>query len=198
MLRSTEPLARAAATRVLCYWRDRVADPLALLKVQVADEHPAVRLEAVRAASFFTTNQAAEIALASLQMPQDRFIDYTLDQAMRTLQPFNDHAESRSAFALTGRACLARMPTSAQTRILIDQPLIAVEYQLARLSNDDLARLERKPDDPRYRPVYMAILTRKGLTKAWRDEAIARAGEAGQDRRARRADAGARARAGRR
>jgi glucose/arabinose dehydrogenase len=88
MLRSAEPLARAAATRVLCYWRDRVANPLALLKIQVADAHPAVRLEAVRASSFFTTNEAAEIALASLQMPQDRFLDYTLDQTMRTLQPF--------------------------------------------------------------------------------------------------------------
>ena len=66
----------------------------------------------------------------------------------------------------------APVSAAAQTRILIDQPLIAVEYQLARLSNDDLVRLERKPDDPRYRPVYMALLTRKGLTKAWRDEAI--------------------------
>jgi hypothetical protein len=73
---------------VLCYWRDRIASPLALLKIQVADEDPAVRLEAVRAASFFTTNEAAEIALASLQMPQDRFLEYTLDQTMRTLQPF--------------------------------------------------------------------------------------------------------------
>ena len=88
MLRSNEPLARAAATRVLCYWRDRVTNPLALLKVQVADQNPSVRLEAVRAASFFTTNEAAEIALASLQMPQDRFLDYTLDQTMRTLQQF--------------------------------------------------------------------------------------------------------------
>jgi azurin len=73
-----------------------------------------------------------------------------------------------AALVLVGGAA----PAFAQTRILIDQPLIAVEYQLARLSNDDLARLERKPDDPRYRPVYLAILTRKGLTKAWRDEAI--------------------------
>jgi hypothetical protein len=88
MLRSPEPLARAAATRVLCYWRDRVPNTLALLKVQVADEHPAVRLEAVRAASFFTSNEAASIALASLQHPQDRFLEYTLDQTMRTLQPF--------------------------------------------------------------------------------------------------------------
>ena len=40
MLRSSDPWARAAATRVLCYWRDRVANPLALLKVQANDAHP--------------------------------------------------------------------------------------------------------------------------------------------------------------
>jgi hypothetical protein len=88
MLKSTDPWARAASTRVLCYWRDRIANPLALLKVQVADSHPAVRLEAVRAASFFKTQEAAEIALASLNLPQDRFLSYTLDQTMNTLKPF--------------------------------------------------------------------------------------------------------------
>jgi hypothetical protein len=88
MLRSADPWARASATRVLCYWRDRVAAPLALLKVQVHDEHPAVRLEAVRAASFFQTNEAAEVALAALDHPGDRFIDYTLDQTMKTLKAF--------------------------------------------------------------------------------------------------------------
>jgi hypothetical protein len=88
MLRSSEPWARAAATRVLCYWRDRVPNALELLKVQVADAHPAVRLEAVRAASFFRVPEAAEIALASANHPQDRFLTYTLDQAMRTLKAF--------------------------------------------------------------------------------------------------------------
>ena len=88
MLRSSDPWARAAATRVLCYWRDRVQNPLALLRVQVADPHPAVRLEAVRAASFFTTNEAAEVALLSLDHPQDRFLKYTLDQTMNTLKAF--------------------------------------------------------------------------------------------------------------
>ena len=88
MLRSPEPWARAAATRVLCYWRDRVANPLALLKVQAVDDHPAVRLEAVRAASFFRESEAAAVALASLDKPQDRFLEYTLDQAMLTLKPF--------------------------------------------------------------------------------------------------------------
>jgi glucose/arabinose dehydrogenase len=88
MLKSSDPWARAAATRVLCYWRDRVANPLALLKVQATDPHPGVRLEAVRAASFFQTQEAAEVALASLEHPQDRFLKYTLDQTMNTLKTF--------------------------------------------------------------------------------------------------------------
>ena len=67
MLRSSEPWARAAATRVLCYWRDRVTNPLALLKAQANDAHPGVRLEAVRAASFFQTTEAAAVALESLE-----------------------------------------------------------------------------------------------------------------------------------
>ncbi|MEO7189945.1 MAG: PVC-type heme-binding CxxCH protein [Vicinamibacterales bacterium] len=88
MLRSSDPWARASATRVLCYWRDRVTAPLTLLKTQVHDDHPAVRLEAVRTASFFQTPEAAEVALASLDHPQDRFLEYTLDQTMKTLKAF--------------------------------------------------------------------------------------------------------------
>ncbi|MEO6239113.1 MAG: PVC-type heme-binding CxxCH protein [Vicinamibacterales bacterium] len=88
MLRSSDPWARAAATRVLCYWRDRVTDPLALLKVQANDSHPAVRLEAVRAASFFQSSAAAVVAMDSLNHPQDRFLTYTLDQTMKTLDRF--------------------------------------------------------------------------------------------------------------
>ena len=87
-LRSSDPWARAAATRVLCYWRDRVSDPLGLLKVQANDPHPAVRLEAVRAASFFQSSAAAAVALESLNHPQDRFLTYTLDQTMKTLDRF--------------------------------------------------------------------------------------------------------------
>ena len=46
--------ARAAATRVLCYWRDRVPNALNRLRKLATDPYPRVRLEAVRAASFFT------------------------------------------------------------------------------------------------------------------------------------------------
>jgi hypothetical protein len=88
MLLSREPWARAAATRVFCYWRDRIANPLALLKVQMNDEHPGVRLEAVRAASFFKSSEAASIALESLNYPQDRFLKFSLDQTMDVLKPY--------------------------------------------------------------------------------------------------------------
>ena len=88
MLRSVDFHARAAATRLLCYWRDRVAEPLTLLKVQADDEHPRVRLEAVRACSFFTTPEAAEVALQVLNHPMDRYLQYTLDETMNTLDRF--------------------------------------------------------------------------------------------------------------
>lgn len=88
MLTCPEPRARAAATRVLCYWRDRISDPLELLRKQVNDEHPRVRLEAIRALSFFDQGQVAraqEIALESLLYPQDDYLEYTLNETNKTL-----------------------------------------------------------------------------------------------------------------
>ncbi len=86
MLRSSEPWARAAATRVLCYWRDRVPDAMALLDTQVADPHPAVRLEAVRAASFFQTPDAVRIVKTVEKDLQDKFLAYAYQQSLTTLE----------------------------------------------------------------------------------------------------------------
>ncbi len=93
VLRSPDYHARAAATRVLCYWRDRVNDPLALLEVQAKDESPRVRLEAVRACSFFKTSKAAEVALAVLDKEKDPnkpdyYIKYCLDETMKALDKY--------------------------------------------------------------------------------------------------------------
>jgi glucose/arabinose dehydrogenase/lysophospholipase L1-like esterase len=88
LLTCPEPRARAAATRVLCYERDRVENPLELLRKQVNDEHPRVRLEAIRALSFFDGDSAAkaqEIALESLVLPQDDYLEYTLNETTKTL-----------------------------------------------------------------------------------------------------------------
>ena len=79
---------RAAATRVLCELRNHVAEPLKLLKIQVNDKHPRVRLEAVRACSFFRTANAAEVALEVLNHPMDEYLEYTLEETMRQLEQF--------------------------------------------------------------------------------------------------------------
>ncbi|TWT29497.1 PVC-type heme-binding CxxCH protein [Blastopirellula retiformator] len=86
MLRASDPRARAAATRVLCYWRDQVEEPLALLQGQVNDENPRVRLEAVRALSFFSSQEALDIALESLAYDQDYYLEYTLGETIKTLE----------------------------------------------------------------------------------------------------------------
>ena len=190
MLKSSDPWARAAAA-VLCYWRDRVPNPLAVLKTLATDPHPGVRLEAVRAASFFQTQEAAEVALASLAQPQDRFLKYAGpdDEHAQAVRPVRSSMLGRRAstgllvrsggFALpSARGVrilrLAGPQALAQDapKILLDQPLRAVECQLGRLSNEELVLVERKEGDVRYRPVYFALLTRRGVAPQFRDEAL--------------------------
>jgi glucose/arabinose dehydrogenase/azurin len=88
LLNSPQPEARAAAGRVLCYWRDRVPGALGLFKIMAGDPNPRVRLEAVRAASFFRTADAADAALTVLKHSTDYYLNYTLGETMRQLKPW--------------------------------------------------------------------------------------------------------------
>ena len=82
------PRVRAAATRVVRYWHNRLSDPLALLAVQVVDENPRARLEAIRALGHVPDARAAEVAMRALDKPVDRFLDYALWLTARDLQPY--------------------------------------------------------------------------------------------------------------
>jgi glucose/arabinose dehydrogenase/lysophospholipase L1-like esterase len=85
LLRSSEPRARAAATRVLCNWRDRVPGSLEVLRVQANDEHPRVRLEAVRALSFYEGEPARTIAKSVRVDEKDYYLKYAQDETLATL-----------------------------------------------------------------------------------------------------------------
>lgn len=76
---------------------------------------------------------------------------------------------------LPGEAALTANASHGQDvpRILLDQSPRAVEYQLARLTNDQLARVERHDTDVKYRAIYFAVLTRKGMARPFREEALA-------------------------
>jgi glucose/arabinose dehydrogenase len=88
VLRSPDFRARAAATRVLVAWRDRVPDVLDLLQTQVNDEHPRVRLMAIWGLSYFhgqDAARAAEIVVEALIHPDDPFIQHALSETNKTL-----------------------------------------------------------------------------------------------------------------
>ncbi|MBI1345806.1 azurin [bacterium] len=88
MLKSSDDRARAAATRVLIAWRDRVPEPLALLQEQVNDESPRARLQAIWGLSYFTgadAVKASEIVVESLLYDQDEFLKFELDETNKTL-----------------------------------------------------------------------------------------------------------------
>jgi hypothetical protein len=80
--------ARAAAVRVLCAWRDQVDDPLARLQKAVNDEAPRVRLEAIRALSFYHGAEAVraqEIVAEALLYPDDDYIRYLFKETSDAL-----------------------------------------------------------------------------------------------------------------
>lgn len=88
MLKSPEPKARAAATRIVTYWKDRIQKPLELLQAQVNDESAKVRLQAIWALSYFDgaeAEKAADIVAESLIYDQDDYIKHTLKETNETL-----------------------------------------------------------------------------------------------------------------
>jgi uncharacterized cupredoxin-like copper-binding protein len=57
-------------------------------------------------------------------------------------------------------------------RVLLDKPAKIVAYQLRRLNNGQLLAVERKTDNPKYKPVWEAILVRKSMERKFRQEAV--------------------------
>ena len=63
-------------------------------------------------------------------------------------------------------------PGNGAPQVFLDKSPKIVAYQLKRLNNAQLLGVERKTDDPKYKPVYEAILTRKAMDKKFRQEAV--------------------------
>jgi len=86
LLRAKDHRARAAAVRVLSNWQDRVKDAGALLDAAIGDDHPRVRLEAVRACALSPSLASAERAMKALDKPVDRWLEYALWLTARELE----------------------------------------------------------------------------------------------------------------
>jgi len=87
VLESKSADARATATHLVADERDYLSNALGLLQARVGDDHPRVRLEAIRGLSFFPTIAAVDSALRALKSPTDSWIDYTLEHTISALEP---------------------------------------------------------------------------------------------------------------
>jgi putative heme-binding domain-containing protein len=87
VLTSADPRVRQAGCRVVAAWGDKLPNPLALLAPRVTDEHPQVRLEAVRAMAAFPQVGAAMLAAQALDKPVDKWLDYAIFLTLRELAP---------------------------------------------------------------------------------------------------------------
>jgi putative heme-binding domain-containing protein len=147
VLASPDFRARAAAARVLCSWRDRVPGALERFKTLAADAHPRVRLEAVRAASFFTEAEALEVVLIAGDKPTDAYLNFTISETRRALDP---HVK---------RALAANRPVKFTTPA-------GQRFFIKTLAVDDLAKL------PRTQEVGWEILSRGGVRDELRAEVV--------------------------
>ena len=147
VLKSPEPRARAAATRVARFWRNDLDNTMEILASSVEDDHPRVRLEAVVALSYVPSVDAAETALDALKHPTDYYLDYVLNETIRTLKP-------------QWSAELAKDGT------LEDAPLELVDYLVGRVSTEELERFAGSE------PVNNALLTRRDVSESRRLKAL--------------------------
>lgn len=178
VLSSPEFHARAAATRVLCYWRDRVPDALQRFKKLAADQSPRVRLEAVRAASFFTAPEAAEIPIIASELPTDEYISFITKETMRVLDPILKAALAKGEevnFTTTaGRRYLLKSYSVDQ--LLKLERTHAVNLELLyrsgvrdEIRRDALQRLAHSENKPELR-VLMDVI--EGVSESGRDENV--------------------------
>lgn len=78
---------RAYAARVVGEWSIQLPDAQLRLAKAVADTQPRVRLEAVVALSRVGGQPSLRTALAAVEHPSDKFLDYALKQTVRHLLP---------------------------------------------------------------------------------------------------------------
>jgi putative heme-binding domain-containing protein len=154
LLRAPNYRVRAAATRVLCCWRIRLEDAVERLEKLAADDHPRVRLEAIRAASFFTEPEAFEICLIAAEKPTDKYLDFVQGETRKTLEPivrkalaagkpnwFTTDAGHRWYVKNVETVALAKLPRNRMIALeLLTRP--GVSDELRKAAAADLAKFD--------------------------------------------------------
>lgn len=153
LLNAKEPQARAAATKLLLYWLDRIPGSLELMRARLNDESARVRIEAIVAMSYFNSEQAVAVATDIFKYPTDYYMDYAVHETFRFLKPIwlsgmkqgrsfgeDQKQVSRYLLKLTDTGELASLPQNSEvlTAMLTRPDIDAAKKQEAvnRLAKD--------------------------------------------------------------
>ena len=158
LLTARHEQARAAATRVLRHWNDRIPDAPALLRTSANDASPRVRLEAVVALSDGETEAAVDAVLEARYHPTDEYLDYALRETLLALKP----------------VWLARLRRGSAP-----YPAPATGHLLGLATTSELLSLPRTP------AVQTALLTRPDVPVATQRDLLDRLAEARKNPKAR-------------
>ena len=151
LLAANDFRVRAAATKVLCYWRDEIPDSASRLLKMASDESPRVRLEALRAASFLDANNGLPILVKALDQPTDKYLQWLANEVLRAFPDWQtDMLESE---------LLAKASPSA------------TDFFLTKLTSTNVQRL------PRNKPVCQHLVFREGIGETTRGDAIKKLAE---------------------
>ncbi len=137
LLSSKDHRIRAAAVRTVAHWIEQLPERVKYLTAAVNDDHPRVRLEAVRALSLIPTSDAAALACLALDRPVDRFVDFALWKTMRDLAPFWLPGVRAGTFDFRGRIDHLTFALKASDAPGVVQPLLQLVDQ-QKISADRL------------------------------------------------------------
>ena len=126
LAKSSDHRARAAALRVAVAWRDRLPQWETMVRGGVVDDHPRVRLEALRGLANAKSATAAATALQALERPMDRFLDFALWQTLRDLSPEWVPALQAGEFDVGGNVDQLTFALKAVDSPGVVQPLVAL------------------------------------------------------------------------
>jgi putative heme-binding domain-containing protein len=164
LLHARDHHARAAAVRVLDQWHDRVPEASDWFSERVADEHPQVRLEAVRGLAHLQTAPAAKLALKALDKPVDKYLDYAIWLTVRELAPYWMAAVKQGAAVLGDNVrhlvyALEAVGTSESIRPLLE---LVSAGRLSRQDEDSVLELAARLGGSKELPyVWQAALESK-------------------------------------
>jgi putative heme-binding domain-containing protein len=187
LLRADDPRIRAAATRVLGAWADRIESPEALLAAQARDPHPRVRLEAVLAAGRIASAAAAEAALAALDRPTDPLLDFALRHTTLLLQPdwYPRFQTGKAVFGGNSKhLAFALQAIRAPDAV----PALAVMFRAGKVPAENRAGVLRilagMGDGPTQALAYQAALDEQQLTAGQRSGILTALAHAARTRQA--------------